>query len=197
MLALTFALATAAHTVIDADIAFADAARTRGQWTAFRAYAAPDAKFYSPEPSNALDDLKDAKDPPKSAIWWPTAAWQSCDGTLGVTTGDASWPDGHTSRYTTIWQRQTDRSWKWIYDNGETVPSLAPKTRPTLITASCKGHADPLKTTRRRGVKQGVGSSADQSLAYHWDATHGRHRLFVHLWNGAERSIVHHREIAA
>lgn len=198
MLGIALALAAAAPTVIDADIAFAKMAQDKGQWTAFRATAEENANFFTPQPISALDALKDAKDPPKSADWWPTAAWQSCDGTVGVTTGDAKWPDGHFSRYTTIWHRQPDGGWKWFYDNGENVSILAPRMPVRLVTASCTGKAPPYVITTSKDLIQYSNTSMDGSLAIYWQvAPDGAHVLHISVWNGSDRTKVHERNFAA
>lgn len=195
---LLAAAAPAAATVIDADRAFARLAQDKGQWTAFRATAAPSATLFTPQPTPLADALKDAPDPAKAVEWWPTAGWQSCDGTLGVTTGGAVWPDGHFSRYTTIWQREPGGSWKWVYDNGENVADAPARTTPALTKASCKGRPEPKIFTRMADHKQDLGRAADGSLVYWWTTgPAGDHRLAVFSWDGAQHAMVHDRAIAA
>ncbi|HTI31154.1 MAG TPA: nuclear transport factor 2 family protein [Sphingomonas sp.] len=139
MLALTLALAAAAPTVIDAERAFAQMAQDKGQWTAFRAYAAPDAVMFTPQPVNAQEFLKARKDPPKAIRWQPIQAWVSCDGTLAVDTGNWQSSDGKTVGYfTTVWKRQDDGSWKWVYDGGDGLNRPRPTVaNPEIIIAQC------------------------------------------------------------
>ena len=108
MLATILALAAASPTVIDAERAFAQMAQDKGQWTAFRATAAPDAVMFVPQPVKAQAWLKDKKDPPKAIRWQPTHAWVSCDDKTAVDTGNWQRPDGTVGFFTTIWQRQAD-----------------------------------------------------------------------------------------
>lgn len=115
-------------TVLDAERAFAADARTLGQWTAFRKWAAPDATMFVPQPVNAQAWLKDRKDPPRAIDWWPTAAWMSCDGTLAADTGGWRQPDGSVGYFSTVWQRQADGGWKWVLDHGDVLAK--PRTRP-------------------------------------------------------------------
>ena len=61
-----------------------------------------------------------------SIHWWPVHAELSADGTLGYTFGRAkvSWRDEKGAlqtkdgRYTTVWRRQKDGSYKVIFDMG-------------------------------------------------------------------------------
>lgn len=197
IVALALAAAAAAPTVVDADRAFAQMAQDKGQWTAFRTTATPDAIWFRSRPSEVQDDLKDARNPAKSVAWWPTQAWQSCDGTMGVTTGGAIWPDGHASRYTTIWRRQADGGWKWVYDNGETIAAPLPKTRVKVTRASCLSYTEPMVFPRVAGVEQGAGGSKDGSLVFWWTvAADGKHQLKVHLWDGTASVLAHERDIS-
>lgn len=132
MIAALLLAAAAPQSVVDAEEAFAALAQKRGQWTAFRATAAPDAIMFLPNATRVQDWLKDRKDPPVSVKWWPTKAWQSCDGSLAVTTGGALWPDGRHGYFTTIWKRQPDGGWKWVLDHGDYID--APRVPPKRVT---------------------------------------------------------------
>jgi hypothetical protein len=126
ILALLLA-AAAPQTAVDAERAFADMAQTEGQWTAFRAFAAPDAIMFVPEAGNAQAWLKDKSDPPQSVMWWPGRSWVSCDGSLAVNTGPWVRAGGTSSgTFTTVWKRQGDGGWKWLLDHGRTTPRPVP-----------------------------------------------------------------------
>ena len=56
---------------IAAEIAFARLAQEKGQWTAFRETAAPDAVMFVPQRVNARDWLKAQKDPAEAVRWQP------------------------------------------------------------------------------------------------------------------------------
>jgi hypothetical protein len=115
--------------VIAAEIGFDRAAAERGQWTAFREKAAKDALMYVPQQVRAQDWLKGRRDPPATVRWQPHAAWVSCDGTIGVTTGAWQRPDGSVGYFTTVWRRDPKRGWQWILDHGDSlaVPRAAPE----------------------------------------------------------------------
>ncbi|MGN6692381.1 MAG: hypothetical protein ACTHJU_15705, partial [Sphingopyxis sp.] len=56
---------------IAAEIAFARLAQDKGQWTAFRETAAPDAVMFVPQRVRAQDWLKSKKDPAEAVKWQP------------------------------------------------------------------------------------------------------------------------------
>ncbi|WP_106407395.1 hypothetical protein [Sphingomonas jatrophae] len=127
MLALLLAAAVPAPTTaIDAERAFAAMAQAKGQWTAFRHYAAPEGMMFVPEPVKAQEWLKDRKDPPQALRWSPTANFVSCDGSFAVNTGE--WRGGKAAGYfTTLWQRKAVGGWHWLIDAGDTLAT--PRSR--------------------------------------------------------------------
>jgi hypothetical protein len=105
--------------VAAADFAFARMAIDEGLWTAFRAYAASDAVMDAPggfAPASEL--LAGIADPSEPIRWAPTDVWSSCDGTLAVTLGRFIRPNAVVGDYVTVWELQSDNSYKWIYDTG-------------------------------------------------------------------------------
>lgn len=50
--------------------------------------------------------------------WWPNFAGIARSGEMGFTTGGVAVNDRRTGRYFTIWKKQPDGSWKWVYDGG-------------------------------------------------------------------------------
>ena len=78
------------------------------------------AVMFTPQAVWAHEFLAGKKDPPKSIHWGPTESWVSCDGRTAINRGVWATPAGKWSGYfTTVWQRQRDRSWKWTYDAGD------------------------------------------------------------------------------
>ncbi len=106
--------------VVEAERAFAAEVGRSGFKRGFLAYAAPDGFMFQPGPVNARTLLEKAPDqaPPGPPLnWWPLWAGMATSGDLGFTTGGATVP----VRYFTVWQKQSDGSWKWIYDGGPPV----------------------------------------------------------------------------
>ena len=190
MLALLLAGAVS-QSVVDAERAFAATAARDGQWTAFRAYAAPEATMFVPQPVNAQAWLNDRKDPPRSIEWWPTAAWISCDGTLAVTHGGWRRADGSVGFFSTVWRREIDGRWRWIVDGGDAVRKPLPHPdAPAIRRASCTAVTpQPAGLTDAR---HGAGTAVDRSLSWGWafNAT-GKTRVFdVELWDGKRHVAV-------
>ena len=168
------------QTAIDAERAFAADAQKLGQWTAFRKYAADDAVMFVPNKVNAQAFLKELKDPPTAVFWWPGKSFVSCDGNYAVNTGPWVRQWGKAVGYfTTVWQKQTDGSWKWIYDGGETLETARAeggdiKPQP----ASCEGKPAGLA---------GASRSNDGSIAWEINvATDGARSFRAYVWNGKE-----------
>lgn len=170
--------------VVAAELAFARAAQDKGQWTAFREFAAEDAVMFVPEPVKARDWLKQQTDPPAAVKWQPHAVWMSCDGTLAVTRGAWQRPDGTFGWFTTVWMRQKeDKSYRWILDQGDALKT--PLAEPDFIAskvAFCPkpGSPPPLTVLDMAGQTQrGEGWSRDNTLRYRWSLGEDGTRRFV------------------
>lgn len=142
LLALSLASVPAAayppspNAVVEAERAFSAATFKNGFKQGFLAYAAEDGLIFQPTPVLAkplLSRLPDAPPPGPPLQWWPTWAGIANSGDLGFTTGPASIP----VRYFTVWQKQTDGSWKWIYDGGPALKT-AMKLDPSAPVAFLK-----------------------------------------------------------
>ena len=111
--------------VIAAERAFAADTRVRGFKQGFLAAVAPDGFIFQRGPVPArpgLEALPDAAPPGPPLFWWPQFAGVAVSGDLGFTSGGATIP----VRYFTVWQRQSDGSWRWIYDGGPPQSSPLP-----------------------------------------------------------------------
>ena len=178
IIALAIAAAEPAMTAIDAERAFAADAQKLGQWTAFRKYAADDAEMFVPQWVRAHEFLKDKADPPVSVFWWPGKSFVSCDGGTAVNTGPWVRQWGKTVGYfSTVWKRQADGGWKWIYDGGDALEAARAeggdiKPKP----ASCEG---------KPFMMPHAFHSADSTLAWiNVTGPDGQRSFFVWLWNG-------------
>jgi hypothetical protein len=141
VIAAALLLAAAAPThAAEAERAFAALAQRAGQWTAFRAFAASDAIMMAPEKVNAQAFLAPLKDPPRAVMWWPARAIPSCDGTLAISTGPWIRDGGKaTGTFTTVWKRQPDGGWKWLFDHGRDTPRAVPGGEPLQVrTPDCR-----------------------------------------------------------
>lgn len=135
--------------VIAAERAFAARAGEIGWVPAFREYVAPDGQLaqaggFVDAPSQLAESPDDGN---RTLFWWPAFAGIARSGDLGFTTGPVSLDLARTPRghYFTVWRRQGDGSWKWIYDGG-----VGPIANPGLIAPDAS--EVPTLAVEERGV---------------------------------------------
>lgn len=108
--------------VVAAERAFAARAGAVGWIPAFCEFSAPDAQTIGRAgPINAHERMCALQDDGERNLYWaPSVAGIATSGDLGFTTGPASFDAAHTPsiQYFTVWRREADGSWKWIYDGG-------------------------------------------------------------------------------
>ncbi len=116
-------------TIVAAELAFARAARERGQWTAFRLYAAPGALLHGRNGPFPIEPwLATQTDPPKAVDWEPRAVAISCDGAVAVSQGRLTTPEGMVGDFVTVWERQGNGEYRYVFDaGGLDVPQPPPK----------------------------------------------------------------------
>src|SRR5512139_1900921 len=176
--------------VIAAEIGFAQLAQEKGQWTAFRATAAPDAMMFVPQATSAQSFLKSRADPPVAVKWQPYQIWSSCDGSYAVTRGAWQRPTG-TGYFITVWQRQKDGNYKWVLDQGDALAS--PLDAPEMIAAKV-GECGGKPTTANPALSaldRREGQSDDRTLDWvtRVDPQCGR-TLQVRIWDGTKMNEV-------
>lgn len=183
---------------IAAEIAFARLAQEKGQWTAFRETAHPDAVMFVPERVKARDWLKTQTDPAEAVKWQPHAVYVSCDGNAGATTG--AWQKGPANGYfTTVWLRDDKGRISWVLDHGDTLadPRLAPDFIASKL-AACGSRPAVSIDAEGEGEDMAVGLAPDQTLS--WTSTvrtDGSRRIAVRLWDGKEMVTVIDDRVAA
>ena len=183
---------------IAAEIGFARLAQEKGQWTAFRETAAPDAVMFVPQRVKARDWLKSQKDPAEAVKWQPHAVYVSCDGNAGATTG--AWQKGGESGYfTTVWLRDPKKGdLLWTLDHGDTLTT--PREAPDFIAskqATC-GSPGVGVDGGTEGEDRMIGLSPDQTLS--WTSTvraDQSRRVTIRLWDGTQMATVIDDQVAA
>lgn len=188
ILAALILQAAAPQSAVDAERAFNAAAQAKGQWTAFREFAAKDAVMFVPQPVNTHTWLRERDDPPKSVTWWPTESYVSCDGKLAVNTGGWKLPDGSVGYFSTVWQRQADGSWKWIVDGGDGLKVARDRpAEPKVVRSACTKQPSAIyfEPCQPDLIKCIADKSLDGSLVWDWTVKPDGARTFtVRLWNG-------------
>ncbi|MHA4839325.1 hypothetical protein [Sphingopyxis sp. MSC1_008] len=184
---------------IAAEIGFARLAQEKGQWTAFRETAAPEAVMFVPQRVQARDWLKSQKDPAEAVKWQPHAVYVSCDGNAGATTG--AWQKGPANGYfTTVWLRDPKKGkLTWILDHGDALAT--PREAPEFIAskqAVCGSRPAVPIEAGGEGEDRAVGLSPDQTLS--WTSTvraDKARRVTIRLWDGKEMATVIDDQVAA
>ena len=183
---------------IAAEIAFARLAQEKGQWTAFRETAAPDAVMFVPQRVKAQDWLKTQKNPAEAVKWQPHAVYVSCDGNSGATTG--AWQKGPANGFfTTVWTRDEKGRINWILDHGDELKT--PREAPDFIAskqAVCGSRPAVPIEAGAEGDDMAVGLSADQTLS--WTSTvraDKSRRVTIRLWDGKDMATVVDDQVAA
>ena len=186
---------------LDAERAFAADAQKIGQWTAFRKWSTPDALMFTPQPVNARVFFGKLKNPAVPVFWWPGRSYVSCDGTVAINTGPWVRDYGKSVGYfTTVWIRQRDGGWKWVYDAGDEEKfmrgeggDIAP-----VVAACSKPKMPAVVAAPPPGWKVGSGRSPDGTLEWAWAVRADGSRTFlVNLWDGAKRQTVIEDKVAA
>ncbi len=106
--------------IIAAERAFAADGLANGIRESFPRHAAPDGIMFAPDVVVAREFF--AARPPETSNpgldWWPAFAGASRAGDLGFTTGPVSVRGQLSSFYFTVWRRQADGRFQWIFDGG-------------------------------------------------------------------------------
>jgi ketosteroid isomerase-like protein len=160
--------------VITAERAFAAEAQDRGWIAAFKKFAAPDAVVFQPDPVNAQASLASRPDEPadRSLKWWPIWAGISRSGDLGFTTGPYTVGDTGFGHYFTVWAKQGDGSWRWVYDGGprnDAKSPFGPATEPAHLSTSTVAAGSAAQAWREVTAKEetlAVAARADAKAAY-------------------------------
>ncbi len=108
--------------VVAAEREFAAYAAEHGWVSAFRVYSASDGVVIPDgQIRNARAVFNARKETGSRALkWWPATALIARSGDLGFTTGPYTVDDSGRiqGQYFTVWQRQPDGRWLWIFDGG-------------------------------------------------------------------------------
>jgi ketosteroid isomerase-like protein len=134
-----------ADPVIAAERAFSARAAEVGIGQSFVDNMTDDAIVFGPAPTSAKKlyggrPSKAPKDGGASLVWWPNWAGIARSGDLGFTTGPAELNGKRSVNYFTVWAKQADGTWKWVYDGGASdatagLPADAPVAELPVSTA--------------------------------------------------------------
>ena len=125
--------------VVAAERAFAADAPSMGIAGSFNKWSVPDAIVIAGGRAQRIGEVyPDRPRPADEPLleWWPNFAGVARSGDLGFTTGGVAVNGQRAGHYFTVWQRQTDGSWKWVYDGGSGASAAdvpGPDTEPVIL----------------------------------------------------------------
>jgi ketosteroid isomerase-like protein len=109
-----------------------------------------DAIVFAPDPVKAKS-VYDGRPPEKTPkeggpllAWWPNFAGIARSGDLGFTTGPAEANGKRIVQYFTVWQKQANGRWKWVYDGGAESDARSASGPDAPVTSMPAGDASPL-----------------------------------------------------
>ncbi|MEZ5960232.1 MAG: hypothetical protein R3C30_07345 [Hyphomonadaceae bacterium] len=168
-----------ADPVIAAERAFAADAAVRGWAAAFRRAAAPDATTLSPDPVNAQERLATFPGDGETTLdWRPAYAGIARSGDFGFTTGPFQFRgrEGIVGHYFTVWRRQADGEWKWIFDAGTDVRDPGPAVAPDAVIPTL-----PVAASANASAETAAGEVAALELQISRGRPHPREQLLRRL----------------
>jgi len=135
--------------VVAAERAFAADFPALGLAGSFSKWSTPDAVIITGGRARTSAELfgnaPQTRQPGESLIeWWPVFAGVSMSGDLGFTTGPAAQDGARYGHYFTVWKRQPDGQWRWVYDGGvgaDPVGQPGSDSEPRLLPVATVGSA--------------------------------------------------------
>lgn len=137
--------------VVAAERAFAADFPAMGLFGSFSKWSTPDAVIISGGQARTSAELftnaPAVRQPDEPLIeWWPVFAGVAMSGDLGFTTGPASQNGNRYGHYFTVWKRQPDGQWRWVYDGGvgaDPASQPGPDSEPRILPVVTVGSASP------------------------------------------------------
>lgn len=156
-----------------AERAFAADGLALGIRDSFLKHMADDAIVFRPGPVSAKALYE--KRPSNKAVkleWWPRKVVIARSGDLGLSVGPAFVNGQPSGYYATIWRKQPDGQWKWVYDGGaEADAASAPDASTPAIqgptaTKGSRSPADALRAVQSAEAALAKAAIDDAPKAY-------------------------------
>jgi len=118
--------------VVAAERAFAADGLAMGVRDSFLKHSAPEGIVLTPDPTLARAAFEKPAPKGPDLVWWPLWAGIARSADLGFTTGPYTLGGKPGAWYFTVWAKQPDGSWKWLFDGGppSDTAGAAPKDSP-------------------------------------------------------------------
>lgn len=102
-----------------AERAFAADGLALGVKRSFLKHMADDAIVFTPEPTNARAFYEARTDEAGPKLeWWPAWVVAAKSGDLALSTGPSFLEGKPSGWFSSIWRKEADGAWRWIYDGG-------------------------------------------------------------------------------
>lgn len=170
LVAALFALSVAttpAAQIEAAERAFAADGAVMGIRGSFLKHMADDAIVFDPSPTNAkaLYEAKSADGEPKLQ-WWPAWVVAAKSGDLGLSTGPWAIDGQRGGWFATIWRKDADGAWRWVYDGGAAAEaaSMPGPEAPARVGPVAK-LSSPKAFDAVRQAEAGLAKAARQNAA--------------------------------
>lgn len=134
--------------VVAAERAFAADGLALGVRDSFLKHSAPEGIVLTPDPTLAKAAFEKPAPKGPDLVWWPLWAGIARSADLGFTTGPYTLGGKPAAWYFTVWAKQPDGSWKWLFDGGppSDTTGAAPKDSAVAYAkASTKQAGSPAK----------------------------------------------------
>ncbi len=190
--------------VVKAELEYARAARERSLSSAAAEFAGPGAVVHGPDGIiDATSYFAARGNSSTPAQWDPRSVWMSCSGALAVAQGRYIDGQGLVGNYVTVWEQQSDRSYKFVYrlsgpDNPQPLPKAAePEPGPNDIVvtaidavaglvADCPRGGTPMPIAPAVAItddaSQGGRMSRDGTLRWRWEHAGPAERRIIVEW---------------
>lgn len=153
-----------------AERAFAADGLAMGIKGSFLKHMADDAIVFEPTPVSAkiVYAARSARGEPKLE-WWPAWIVASRSGDVGLSIGPAAYNGKRVAWYASLWRREADGRWRWIYDGGGAAEAVcapgaeAPAVQGPLSTTGEASRAQAFDTVR--AAEATLSRSAQQNAA--------------------------------
>lgn len=181
--------------VVAAERAFAADFPAMGLAGSFSKWSTPDAIIITGGEARTVAVLFDGapmtRQPGEPLIeWWPTFAGIAMSGDLGFTTGPASQDGNRYGHYFTVWKRQPDGQWRWVYDGGTSADPLGqpgPESEPRILPVATVGSSSPeIAMAEVEGVEASLAAQAANLKTAHLQYLAADGRLYVAARSPAE-----------
>ncbi|MBO9559319.1 MAG: DUF4440 domain-containing protein [Caulobacter sp.] len=156
-----------------AERAFAADGAALGVRDSFLKHMADDAIVFraGPVSAKALYEKRPSSTKPKLE-WWPQKVVIARSGDLGLSVGPWAIDGKGGGYYATIWRKQPDGQWKWIYDGGAEAPAAkapgpeTPALQGPTATLGSKSPAEALAAARMAEEALAKAAANDAPKAY-------------------------------